>query len=61
MTGDQEERTQQKMGDLGTYFLAQSPQPRSSWPEGEEAEKGWKGYKVKSRGVRSGIDEAGVV
>lgn len=52
MAGDQEERTQQKTVDLGTYFPAQAPQPHSSWPEGEEAEKGWKGYKAKSREVR---------
>lgn len=52
MAGDGEERTQQKMVDLGTYFPAQAPQPHSSWPEGEEAEKGWKGYKAKSREVR---------
>lgn len=49
MTGDQEERTQQKMVDLGALLPGPvSPPPPLSTVKGKGSRKGQKGLKVKS-------------
>lgn len=55
MTGDQEERKNTaEDGGLRMPASLLNPHPTPSpWSEGEEAEEGWKGYKVKRGEGRS--------
>lgn len=48
MTGDQEERTQQKMVDLGAPLPGPVSPPPLSTVKGKGSRKGQKGLKVKS-------------